>query len=95
MERHRRIWNIIGEEKTEQGPLRELRKTDSVVGRGTPQLCHRSQDLEKEACVQCLKPTLRRQKQVDLCKFKVSLVYRGSSRTARAIQRSPVSKINQ
>jgi len=26
---------------------------------------------------------LRKQRQVDLCEFKVSLVYRGSSRTAR------------
>jgi hypothetical protein len=35
---------------------------------------------------------LRRQRQADLCKFEVHLVYRGSSRTARAIQRNPVSK---
>ena len=95
MKRHKRIWNIIREEKMEQGPLRELRRKGSAVGRSTPQPCHRIQDPEKEACVQCLKPTLRRQKQVDLCEFKVSLLYRGSSRTARAIQRSPVSKINK
>jgi hypothetical protein len=29
---------------------------------------------------------------VDLCKFKASLVYRESSRTARATQRKPVSQ---
>ena len=38
-------------------------------------------------------PTLRRQRQADLCKFKTSLVYRASSRTARAVtQRNPVLK---
>jgi hypothetical protein len=35
-------------------------------------------------------PALRRQKQMDLCKFEASLVYRVSSRTARATQRDPV-----
>jgi hypothetical protein len=39
-------------------------------------------------------PALRRQRQVDLCKFKVSLVYRTSSRTARATQRNAVLKNN-
>jgi hypothetical protein len=34
----------------------------------------------------------RRQRQVDLCEFKASVVYRVSSRTARATQRNPVSK---
>jgi hypothetical protein len=37
-------------------------------------------------------PAFRRQRQVDLCEFKASLVYRASSRTARATQRNPVSK---
>jgi hypothetical protein len=41
----------------------------------------------------------RRQKQVDLCEFEASLVYRMSSRTARATERNPVwkktSKTNQ
>ena len=38
-------------------------------------------------------PALGRQRQVDLCEFKASLVYRASSRTARAVtQRNPVSK---
>jgi hypothetical protein len=32
------------------------------------------------------------QRQVDLCEFKTSLVNRGSSRMARAIQRNPVSE---
>ena len=32
------------------------------------------------------------QRQVDLCEFKDSLVYRGSSRTAKDTQRNPVSK---
>jgi hypothetical protein len=35
---------------------------------------------------------LGRQRQVDLCEFKVSLVYRTNSWTARATQRNPVSK---
>jgi hypothetical protein len=30
-------------------------------------------------------PALRREKQTDLCEFKVSLVYRASSRTTREI----------
>ena len=41
-------------------------------------------------------PSLRRQRQAELCEFKVSLVYRVSSRTARAVrQRNPVSKQNK
>jgi hypothetical protein len=35
-------------------------------------------------------PALRRQRQA--CEFEASLVYKVSSRTARAIQRNPVSK---
>ena len=38
-------------------------------------------------------PALRRQRQVDLCEFEASLVYRVSSRTARATQRNPVKKV--
>jgi hypothetical protein len=34
---------------------------------------------------------LRRQRQADLYEFKVSLVYKVSSRTAKATQRNPVS----
>ena len=37
-----------------------------------------------------LSPALEMQRQVDLCKFEVSLVYRASSKTARATQRNPV-----
>ena len=41
-------------------------------------------------------PTLRRQRQVNLCEFESSLVYIDSSRIARAIyiyiERDPVSK---
>ena len=40
-------------------------------------------------------PGLRRQRQVDLCESEASLVYRGSSRTARATQGNPVSKTKQ
>jgi hypothetical protein len=36
-------------------------------------------------------PALRRQRQVDLCEFEVSLIYRVSSRKAKATQRNPVS----
>jgi hypothetical protein len=34
-------------------------------------------------------PALRRQGQEDLCEFKASLVYRASTRTAGATQRTP------
>jgi hypothetical protein len=37
-------------------------------------------------------PAPRRQKQADLCEFETSLVYRGSSGTARDTQRNPVLK---
>ena len=40
-------------------------------------------------------PALERQRQVDLCEFMASLVYRASFRTARATQRNPVSEINK
>jgi len=36
-------------------------------------------------------PAVGRQSQVHLCEFKASLVYRASSRTARATQRNPAS----
>jgi hypothetical protein len=39
-------------------------------------------------------PAFGRPRQVDLCEFGDSLVYRVSSRTARATQRDPVSKTN-
>ena len=42
--------------------------------------------------VHTLIPVLGRQKQADLCEFKASLVYRVSSRTVKATQRSPVLK---
>lgn len=34
---------------------------------------------------------LGRQRQVDLCEFESSLLYRGSSRTVRTTERNPVS----
>jgi hypothetical protein len=37
--------------------------------------------------------TLRMQRQVDLCEFKTSLVYRVSSRMAKAIQEKPCLKL--
>jgi hypothetical protein len=37
-------------------------------------------------------PELGRQRQVDLCVFEASLVYRVSSRTVRATQRNRISK---
>jgi hypothetical protein len=37
-----------------------------------------------------LAPALGRQRQVDLFEFEVSLLYKSSSRTARATQRNPV-----
>ena len=40
-------------------------------------------------------PALGRQRQMDLCEFKASLVYKVSSKTARTVsQRNPVSKNN-
>ena len=38
--------------------------------------------------------TLGRERQMDLCEFKASLVYRVSSRTAKVTQRNPVLKKN-
>ena len=37
-------------------------------------------------------PALGRQRQVDLCEFEASLVYKGRSRAVRATQRNPVSE---
>jgi hypothetical protein len=37
-------------------------------------------------------PALGRQRQVDHCEFKASLVYRMSSKIARVTQRNPVLK---
>ena len=37
-------------------------------------------------------PALRRQRQEDFCDSEASLVYKVDSRTARTIQRNPVSK---
>jgi hypothetical protein len=37
-------------------------------------------------------PACGRQRQVDLCEFGASLVYRARSRTARTMQRDPFSK---
>ena len=37
-------------------------------------------------------PALEKQRQVDLCEFKTSLVYGVSSRTAKGTQRNPVLK---
>jgi hypothetical protein len=45
-------------------------------------------------CHTHLIPAHGRQRQADLCEFEVSLVHRGSSRLAKAIQRNP-SKINK
>ena len=44
-----------------------------------------------------LVPALRRQRQrqEDLCEFEVNVIYRVSSRTARATQRNPVLKNKQ
>jgi hypothetical protein len=39
-------------------------------------------------------PVLGRQRQVDLCEFEASLLYRMSSKTVRTTQRNPVSKKN-
>jgi hypothetical protein len=53
----------------------------------------RQTDTTKSLQTRCkdtpLIPALGRQRQVDLCEFEASLVYRMSSRTARAIQRNP------
>ena len=42
-----------------------------------------------------LMPALRGMRQVDLFEFKTSMVYRMSSRVARATQRNPVFKSNR
>ena len=40
-------------------------------------------------------PAHRRQRQVDLCEFQSSLVYRVSSRADRTTQRNPILKIQK
>jgi hypothetical protein len=40
-------------------------------------------------------PALGRQRQVDLCEFKANLVYKASSRIAKAMQRNPDLKNKQ
>jgi hypothetical protein len=42
-----------------------------------------------------LVPALGKHKQVDLCEFEASLVYKASSRTAMATHRNTVSKRNK
>jgi hypothetical protein len=37
-------------------------------------------------------PAFRRQRLVDLCELEASLIYRATSRTAKATQRNPVLK---
>jgi hypothetical protein len=37
-------------------------------------------------------PALRKQRQTDLCEFKASLVYTGSSKAGCYIQRNPILK---
>jgi hypothetical protein len=43
----------------------------------------------------CYTPLIPQQSHADLCEFQASLVYRMSSRTARATQRNPVWKTKQ
>jgi hypothetical protein len=40
-------------------------------------------------------PTLGRQRQVDLCEFKASLIYKESSTTSKVTQRGSVLKIEK
>ena len=40
-------------------------------------------------------PEFRRQRQVDLCEFEASLVYKASSRTAKAVSEKPCLKQNK
>jgi hypothetical protein len=40
-------------------------------------------------------PALRRQSQANVCEFDASLIYKGSSRTARATERELISKNKQ
>jgi hypothetical protein len=42
--------------------------------------------------VHTFNPSIQTQRQVDLCELEASLVYRMSSRRARATQRNPVLK---
>jgi hypothetical protein len=42
--------------------------------------------------VHTLMPALGKQRQINLCEFKASLVYRVNSKTAKATQRNSVSK---
>ena len=48
--------------------------------------------LGQEVGVGLLIPAFRRQKQMNLCEFETSLVYRVSSRTAKTTEIKPISK---
>jgi hypothetical protein len=56
---------------------------------------HLSPTLADSATRNPFREALGRQKHAELCEFKASLVYRASSRTAKAPQRNPVSKQNK
>jgi hypothetical protein len=48
--------------------------------------------LSQETVTHTFNLVLRRQRQADLCEFEASLVYRASSRTARATHRETLSQ---
>ena len=51
--------------------------------------------VELSVVVHTVVPALKRQRQMDLCVFEASLIYRASSRIAGAITGNPVSKTKQ
>ena len=83
------------------GRVRSLRPAAATSEFGDI-LDYRRSCLKKEKGKKCKKlyaslaliPALRRQRHVYLCEFKASLVYRASSRRAKATERNFVSKNN-
>ena len=75
---------------------RELTPTSCPLSHTSPNKCNNNfkcfQVELREVLAHVFIQTLRRQRQVDLCDFKDSLVYRVSFRTSRATQRNPVLK---
>jgi hypothetical protein len=73
-------------------PTHQINSPDSKLLKRDLKIC----DQERQVwCHKPLIPALKRERQSDLCEFKVSLVYSMNSRTARAVtQRNPPNSLH-
>jgi len=55
-------------------------------------MLERERERTRKVVAHTFNPSMQDAEAVDLCEFQASLVYRVTSRTARATQRNPVSK---